>query len=154
MATPLRIDNDEKKEATILQPQQPPPPQPPTYPIYAPPMYPPPQPTTQSNYYTSGTSNEQLNIYLYPHQTLFTHNNYITYLSDKLTVEHLPSIQLPLAFNSKSTCFDYCFKCFTYCFVSICKCSLFGIGNIITFNNQHTNFYNTRLVINNNNIKD
>eukprot|EP01083_Nonionella_stella_P051345 136298_1 len=159
MAAPLRIENEPPKDMKHTAPPHPhypmfgeplpPPPYDPRLRPPGPPM-PPPNMMQPSTFHTSGTSNEQLNIYLYPHQTLFTHNNYITYLSDKLTVEHLPPIQLPLAFNSTSTCVDYCFKCLTYCFFSLCKC---GIGNVLSFANEDSNFYNTRIVINNNNIK-
>mmetsp|Transcript_44634 Transcript_44634/g.71430 ORF Transcript_44634/g.71430 Transcript_44634/m.71430 type:complete len:589 (+) Transcript_44634:41-1807(+) len=116
------------------------------------PLYTAERPENESNFYTSGTSNEQLTIYVFPHQTVYTHSNHVMQLSDKLSVEQLPCIQLPFAFDGTQPSFflDSLVKCCTTCFLWLCECSLFGISNTVSMSEERSNFFNTRLVINNN----
>ena len=107
---------------------------------------PPPQP--QPSFFISGASSEQLNIYLHPHQTLFTHNDYVGYLSPKLTVEQMPTIELPASFHTNATAMDSVFQCILSFTASLCRCSFVGERML----SQNSNFHRTRLVVNNNDI--
>ena len=108
---------------------------------------------TPPSFVISGSSSEELTIYLYPHQTLFTHNNYVHFCSDKLNVEHMPCLQLPSAFNTRPCSMDRFIQCVVSLVSALCKCNCIGVGAMNSVIYRHINFYGTRLLINNNDLK-